>query len=87
MLGYQGNEDIEQPSVVADLNQQENKNDESDSGEERSDKESGMNEDYDATFANLKGRQKRLFELRMKMVSCIIVKHDANGFFEVLHGT
>ncbi|KAL8543329.1 hypothetical protein ACS0TY_004030 [Phlomoides rotata] len=65
--GYQGNDDNEQPSVVADLIQQEKKNDGSDGGEERSDEEAGMNEDYDAAFANLKGRQKRLFELRMKM--------------------
>lgn len=55
-------------SVVPRPDQQEEQNDGNDGSEEHSDGEAGVNGDDAAdTFANLTERQKKLFELRMKM--------------------
>ncbi|KAL8027876.1 hypothetical protein ABFX02_14G125300 [Erythranthe guttata] len=58
-----------EPDIAADSNQRESANAEiNDREEDHSDEEAAINgEDAATTLANLTGRQKRLFELRMKM--------------------
>lgn len=64
-------------SVVPRPDQQEEQNDGNDGSEEHSDGEAGVNGDDAAdAFANLTGRQKKLFELRMKMVIFVCVKEQ-----------
>ncbi|KAL0334567.1 UNVERIFIED_CONTAM: Pre-splicing factor SYF2 [Sesamum radiatum] len=67
--GLQGDESNVQPSTVAAPNQQEHENNGSDDSKEHSDEEAGEDGDEDGaqSLANLTGRQKKLFELRMKM--------------------
>ncbi|KAI3446272.1 hypothetical protein Pfo_002937 [Paulownia fortunei] len=65
----QANDDNVHPNMVAFPNQPEDVNDGSDGCEEHSDEEAGMDggDDTSRGFANLTGRQKKLFELRLKM--------------------
>lgn len=75
VLGLQANEGNVQPNMVAAPNQQEDADDGSDGSKEHSDEEAGMDGDDDGAegIANLTGRQKRLFELRLKMVRWISI--------------
>ncbi|XP_042003972.1 pre-mRNA-splicing factor SYF2-like [Salvia splendens] len=61
--------DHQKPSVVvAGTDQQEEQDTGNDGPQEHSDGEAGVNDEYAAVdFANLTGRKKKLFELRMKM--------------------
>ncbi|KAK6143360.1 hypothetical protein DH2020_023708 [Rehmannia glutinosa] len=67
--GLQAVEDNVQPDMIAPSNQRESTNVESNGGEYHSDEEAGSDGEDDAArnIANLTGRQKRLFELRLKM--------------------
>ncbi|XP_047938740.1 pre-mRNA-splicing factor SYF2 [Salvia hispanica] len=60
--------DHQKPGVVAGPDQQEEQDAGNDGPQEHSDGEAGVNDEYAAVdFANLTGRKKKLFELRMKM--------------------
>lgn len=63
-------DDHQKPSVVvAGTDQQEEQDAGNEGPQEHSDGEAGVNDEYAAVdFANLTGRKKKLFELRMKMV-------------------
>ncbi|KAI3447927.1 hypothetical protein Pfo_004592 [Paulownia fortunei] len=68
-VGLQAVDDNVQPDMITDSNQREGTNVERDGGEDHSDEEAGSDGEDDAArnFANLTGRQKKLFELRLKM--------------------
>lgn len=70
MLGLQAVDDKIESDLIAVSNQREGANVERDGGEDQSDKEAGIDGEDDAagSYANLTGKQKRLFELRLKMV-------------------
>ncbi|KAL6514502.1 hypothetical protein OROGR_020081 [Orobanche gracilis] len=67
--GSQAVDDNVQPDKIAAPNQRESANFESSGGEDHSDKGNGSEGEDDAakSIANLTGRQKKLFELRLKM--------------------
>lgn len=75
-LGFDAND--QNLSMVARPDQQEEQNDGNDGSEEHSDGEAGVNgADAAEAFANLTGRQRKLFELRMKMVRLICVNEQS----------